>query len=75
MNYHTKALLSLAAESPGVILMKNSTVRKPNTYRFSSYYNRTIKIDTPFFRGVFSDNSDMKDTRKSPKIRVIKGLQ
>ena len=39
MNYHTKALLSLAAESPGVILMKNSTVRKPNNYKLKNRNN------------------------------------
>ena len=75
MNYHTKALLSLAAESPGVILMKNSTVDMLKYIAdLTAYQNRTNKNDTLFFEAVFSDNTDMKDTRNSRKIGLINAL-
>ena len=75
MNYQTRALLLLAVEYQRNILMKNSTVDMLKYIAdLTAYQNRTNKNDTLFFEAVFSDNRDMKDTKKRHKIRLIKAL-
>ncbi len=65
----------LAVEYQRNILMKNSTVDMLKYIAdLTAYQNRTNKNDTLFFEGVFNDNCDMKDTKKSPKIRLINAL-